>query len=1737
MNSSANKFLRTVLLLIFYFTSVTNPAFAYISRLSPQHFNAMYNLAARGNLSALSSAQSRGLNIDAVNEDGDTGLCVAVKRRNATAYNSFRSLGANPAHPCTQRIPYYRDFVSSRAVQSGATWYDNGYTPPNTPRIGKPSITTWLVGAILVGGGIAIAAGGGGGGGGGSDESGSSGGGDDNPGGDDTPGGLTCQYGCAQYDTDGNCIKCNDAPEPDICETDPCAQGCYTDISSQCQYGCAVYNKCGGCEQCNPKEPDICATNPCAQGCYTDISSQCQYGCAVYNKCGGCEQCNTEQPDCSATPCAQGCYTDISSQCTNGCASYNQCGGCEICNPETGTNTSFVKTAYTPLTNTENLSKDGSGETSTWGGIYSQYQPITNSGNITLTSGENAVGIMSCFTSDLNTCLQQQISVAGGDINNTGEINIKADNSYGIFATTLGKIDNNVLVGMGSINTSNKGIYMYGSDNTGIALYGNGNIINDGTIYMETDVKTPSKEKTYGSSDSTQASYRFIDSPMDSAIYYNNSTPSLGYNIAQYDGDSITSTITNNSLIKIKATSSAILTHDIDNPSNYYAEFAYVKGISASTSTTEDRGSVVINNTGNININYNYDTSLDATLKRNYRAVGIQSKGNISTYNDGDITLSGNTVLTGIAITQGGYLENRGDISINIKKAEDFFGNNGIGIYADKGNTIYQYGDINATIEDPDWQHFYAIYLGEPSYGGVSSGNNTVNIMETATINGNIVSTSSEGDILNNYGTINGTIVSTYSDSIHSFDNYGVVNGIAGSAWASDGSVVAYGYADDGIGTLTNHEGATINGGAGANTIINDGTIIGSYDWENDIFSDLDGPSIDAQYITNNGNLTGSIVAVDGTTYGYAGVLTNTGTINASYIATTKIENTGTINALEGFTLKLYDTNEDTINFNDLFQITSSPNNYWSTYITMGLGGNKTINIDNLTAEQKLFSGDPTGIYINKTILTLNDSSPQSYLNLGTIDLSSQWSNDTTGISINRSYLDTVLENTLSVTNTYTSQYDFDTPSYDVQGVVMNAEQASSFTNNGTITVSADSLNAIGANITSTYTPASDDDTPAGTINFTNQKEITVSSSNSATGAIINGENAELINNGIISASSTSSEGDGDTYGVYLTDGNFTSSADSSISVTSAGSGTTHGISLYGNASGENNGSISVSAQQNAVGLYAEQTSSEGFTNTGAINVTSDSGVGIYANGYVDGTNDRYIKIINSGDITISGDNATGIIADGSKTTVVNTGTITLNGSNGEQTSELNGGTITDTASTSLSIRNGANLSNYGKIISKQDINFDDFKTSDATIISEKDSTIKATSVSGELLAGSSITTGSNQNNYRNINAVEAQENTASITSNSAMFTASWEKNEQGNYNIVMNRSSFQDLLTDTDMAEYLEQNYIQGSRVDLFDNLKSSSTTSQLSSAVDDTFGRNFIPSLSWQNQQRTKYFNRSMEDLLINNPPKKNERIVVTSNNYYQEQKSQKDFQGYEEKIYGVTGLFDKALSPNIRSGLGLGIYHTDADYDDNDSRTDSIIQLYNPYSFSYRNFGAIIMPHLGYSHGEYTRYANGNKYEPDIDAYYYGISNRAYLKLPLVGLTIEPTVELNLSGIYQDRIKEDKGISTKSQNNLSAESGIGIYAIKEIEFDNGNKLDFRIGGMYYRELNQDAYNSPNAEFYGMSGCYQLPNYDNRRDRGIISIKGNYNIGNLNFYAEGIRLLESNDNMIYNAGVRINF
>lgn len=128
-------------------------ALAYDGRLSPQDFNKMYYLAQNGKVGILREAVNRGLNIDAVNPNGDTGLCIAVKRKDYVAYNTFRMSGANPRHRCTYAMyDQYQEFLEDsdaarvhRVVGNEESLYyeDN-----------ERSWWPWILGGAALGGGI-----------------------------------------------------------------------------------------------------------------------------------------------------------------------------------------------------------------------------------------------------------------------------------------------------------------------------------------------------------------------------------------------------------------------------------------------------------------------------------------------------------------------------------------------------------------------------------------------------------------------------------------------------------------------------------------------------------------------------------------------------------------------------------------------------------------------------------------------------------------------------------------------------------------------------------------------------------------------------------------------------------------------------------------------------------------------------------------------------------------------------------------------------------------------------------------------------------------------------------------------------------------------------------------------------------------------------------------------------------------------------------------------------------------------------------------------------------------------------------------------------------------------------------------------------------------------------------------------------------------------------------------------
>ena len=101
--------------------------------VAPASFEVMYNTAANENINSLRNAIHRGLNINYPNKNGDTGICVAIKKKDYKAYNTFILAGANAQPDCLYSIPQrkYEKFMKSDKI---VLYKRNQYTPDGNPR-------------------------------------------------------------------------------------------------------------------------------------------------------------------------------------------------------------------------------------------------------------------------------------------------------------------------------------------------------------------------------------------------------------------------------------------------------------------------------------------------------------------------------------------------------------------------------------------------------------------------------------------------------------------------------------------------------------------------------------------------------------------------------------------------------------------------------------------------------------------------------------------------------------------------------------------------------------------------------------------------------------------------------------------------------------------------------------------------------------------------------------------------------------------------------------------------------------------------------------------------------------------------------------------------------------------------------------------------------------------------------------------------------------------------------------------------------------------------------------------------------------------------------------------------------------------------------------------------------------------------------------------------------------------
>lgn len=348
---------------------------------------------------------------------------------------------------------------------------------------------------------------------------------------------------------------------------------------------------------------------------------------------------------------------------------------------------------------------------------------------------------------------------------------------------------------------------------------------------------------------------------------------------------------------------------------------------------------------------------------------------------------------------------------------------------------------------------------------------------------------------------------------------------------------------------------------------------------------------------------------------------------------------------------------------------------------------------------------------------------------------------------------------------------------------------------------------------------------------------------------------------------------------------------------------------------------------------------------------------------------------------------------------------------------------------------------------------------------------------------------------------INIKEHDGDILSNSVMYTVNDSKTE-------LNRKSFNEIISNSDFANYLENNYIDGDilRQELFNNLKLIDNADEFTRATNNIFGNDIYPNLKKQTLEMLR-FNR---DTLVNNvfnQPTTRELRVIGGADYKNIKVDSSNLSGYKEDISSVFLGADKQINAKLRLGTIANIGTLNAKFDmDNAKREDTFGQL-NMFSI-YKNNDVQLTNNLffGLSSGDLKRDLKfGDVYgsqKGDLDNKWIGLNNILSKDYFVSSFFVKPRLEVNATYLMQDSISENGnyGLDVEKQNIWSVEAGAGIEIGKEFNL-NSVKSTIKAFGTYLHEL-ANPYDSMSVKLNNISSdSVMVSKYDkdSYKDLGI--------------------------------------
>lgn len=715
----------------------------------------------------------------------------------------------------------------------------------------------------------------------------------------------------------------------------------------------------------------------------------------------------------------------------------------------------------------------------------------------------------------------------------------------------------------------------------------------------------------------------------------------------------------------------------------------------------------------------------------------------------------------------------------------------------------------------------------------------------------------------------------------------------------------------------------------------------------------------------------------------------------------------------------------------------------------------------------------------------------------------------------------------------------------------------------------------------------------SGTV--TNSGAITVTANGSSgTGIAAGGGTTE--NTGTITVSSKNGVGISNTAGSINNSGTVTLTGASSVGLTT-NSGSLENvagglISVSGNngigmqnlsgGTSTNNGDINMTNADNAIGMYGS--GNVNLNNGGNITLTGNEIIGMHADNGSTATNTGAINLYGSQVIAMKATN---------NSTIINAGTITYTNSVAGNTAGSEGIKIFSVDGTSsfinrggtvaqISARGAMRLSSFGRVLMSRAANF-----TAANI--EGNLGIDTTAIEGsETVFKNAVTTAnaSNLNVYgsawfNNVSLVESEDkvdlsglqdsinqakeetltlaaakttdttdtyNTTdaaqSLATSTALSDDDFIKAEDlTNYDIVVKKGRLSNVLAnnvgieDRSVLDKLDNAYEAGAQSQVFAPMKAAYSTEALNTTVKKELGLDFFANFAKQNLDVIKSADRQINTAIFNNRSDKEVRFMTGYDFMSRHQKATAYLADYEDQAHSIFGMLDRKFNDHFRYGIGAVMSSLDSEYDsDVSSRDEVMFQILFPLTAQFENTKIVSVPRIGMGFGEYTRRTMSGKYEADTTNYYYGITNEARHNIDMGWFGLEPTLEFNVLGIRQNKIKENGALEVDASDSLSVEAGAGLYATKLFEFGEGHTLKLRAGGTIYHEL-ADPYKAQTARLRDAGINYNINSYDPDRTRGILSLRVDYNYNKFNFYSEFNKYIESDDAYAINAGMGYKF